>query len=239
MKKRKEIPKFLKVIFLLLWVVICFYAAQYLIGVPMALILHEKLTNPVWTTVYEALFYTATLLFTIFVPWKIFKKWPTNRTELGIRGLPTWTDIGLAIVGFVAYAILASLLVKIFSNFSFFNMTETQNTGYDTFVVGFDRLVAFVALVIIAPIAEELIFRGWLYGKLRNTITGKFSLIISMFLVSVLFGILHGQWNVGVNVFAMSLVLCGIREITGTVYGGILLHILKNAVAFYLVFIMI
>ena len=48
---------------------------------------------------------------------------------------------------------------------------------------------------------------------------------------------MHGQWNVGVNVFAMSIVLCTLREITGTIYAGILLHMLKNTIAFVLVYI--
>ena len=63
-------------------------------------------------------------------------------------------------------------------------------------------------------------------------------MVISIFLVSLLFGIVHLQWNVGVNVFAMSIVLCGLREITGTVYAGILTHMIKNGVAFYLLYIL-
>ena len=48
---------------------------------------------------------------------------------------------------------------------------------------------------------------------------------------------MHGQWNVGINVFAMSIVLCVMREITGSIYSGILLHMLKNMLAFYLLYI--
>ncbi|MBQ1528204.1 CPBP family intramembrane metalloprotease, partial [Candidatus Saccharibacteria bacterium] len=121
---------------------------------------------------------------------------------------------------------------------SFFDAEQAQELGYSMLNNGFDRLVAFFALCLVAPVTEELIFRGWLYAKLREKIPSKhLSIILSTFLVSLLFGILHGQWNVGVNVFAMSLVLCALREITGTVYSGILLHILKNTVAFVLVYI--
>ena len=38
--------------------------------------------------------------------------------------------------------------------------------------------------------------------------------------------------------FALSIVLCGLREITGTIHAGILLHMLKNGIAFYLLFVM-
>ena len=97
-------------------------------------------------------------------------------------------------------------------------------------------------LVVVAPIAEELIFRGWLYGKLRLLLSSKLSnnasMILSIILVSVLFGMVHMQWNVGVNVFALSVVLCGLREITGTIYAGILAHMLKNGIAFYLLYIL-
>ena len=157
----------------------------------------------------------------------------TNREELGLKGTPTWIDIGLAPVGFILYFLLATLLVGIFSRFDWFDVTETQNVGYDNLYSAFDRIVAFIALVVIAPIAEEIIFRGWLYGKLR----ARLSLVPAIILVSALFGFLHGQWNVGINVFALSIILCLQREITGTIYSGIVLHMLKNGIAFSLLYL--
>ncbi|MDO5451708.1 MAG: CPBP family intramembrane metalloprotease, partial [Candidatus Saccharibacteria bacterium] len=165
-----------------------------------------------------------------------------NREEMGLRGWPTWTDIGLAPVGFAVYLMLAAVLTAIFTVFPWFDPGETQNIGFSLTLTGFDRIVAFATLVVVAPIAEEIIFRGWLYGKLRAKLSEKVSnvagMIISILLVSVLFGVVHLQWNVGVNVFALSVVLCGLREITGTIYAGILLHMLKNGVAFYMLYVL-
>ena len=162
--------------------------------------------------------------------------------ELGIKGWPTWADIGLAPLGMLAYMLLATGLVAVFSIFPWFNAQEVQDVGFSTFITGFDRLIAFFTIVIIAPIAEEIIFRGWLYGNLKSSFLKKcskpLSIILANFLVSLAFGIIHLQWNVGVNVFAMSIVLCGLREITGTVYSGIILHMLKNGIAFYLVYVL-
>ena len=181
------------------------------------------------------------------VPCSLKAKWSKSskekdidRTKLGLKGLPTWTDIGLAPVGFVVYIILAAALVAIFNNFSWFDATEQQNVAFSLFLNGADRAIAFITLVIIAPITEEVIFRGWLYGKMREKTSEKVSnlasIILSSILVSILFGVVHMQWNVGVNVFALSLVLCALREITGTIYAGILLHMLKNGVAFFLLY---
>lgn len=157
-----------------------------------------------------------------------------SREELGLKGLPTWTDILLSPIGFVAQLVLSTALVSLFSSlFSWFNINEAQEVGYsDLFTTG-DKILAFLIIAIIVPIAEEIIFRGYLYGKLRKHL----NLPVAMLLTSLLFAILHGQWNVGVNVFAVSIILCSLREITGTIYAGILVHVIKNAVAFYLLFI--
>ena len=132
--------------------------------------------------------------------------------------------------------------MALFSLFPWFNASEIQDVGFNYFVSGGDRVLAFLTTVIVAPIAEEVIFRGWLYGRMREKIASRYSnvvsMIVSIFLVSLLFGIIHEQWNVGVNVFALSIVLCGLREITGTIHAGILLHMLKNGVAFWLLFMM-
>lgn len=241
-KDRPELSfwhQFLRVALLLAWVAVVMVAMQYAIVFGLYLLIgREQLTTPVWTTVSNALVYLISTLIIILVPVKFFKKQRPSREDLGFKDLPTWTDIGLAPVGLIVYLILAVALVAIFSNFPFFDATQKQELGYNV-VNGFDRIVAFFALCVVAPIAEETVFRGWLYAKLRAIIPGKsLSLVASILLVSILFGIMHGQWNVGVNVFAMSVVLCALREVTGTIYSGILLHMIKNTIAFVLVYIL-
>lgn len=229
--------------------------SQYVIGYLMVWIVGaEAMEKPVMTGVFSALSYLLTLVMVLAVPLskshkqkkaKKTGKWKwvnSDRKTLGLSGWPTWTDIGLAPVGFLVYCLLAAGLIALFSLFPWFNAEEAQEIGFSYYVNGFDRVVAFVTLVVVAPIAEEIIFRGWLYGWLREKIaaeySNKVSMIVSIFLVSLLFGLVHGQWNVGVNVFAMSIVLCGMREITGTIYSGILLHMVKNGVAFWMLFMM-
>jgi len=219
---------------LLVWVWASVTVTQFIVAYPMLWLLGpEKLQLPVWNAVYSAIVYALALCLIIFVPYKILKKEKTNREELGLLGWPTWTDIGLAPIGFVASLLVAQVFTALFSFFPWFDASEAQDVGFNYLATGSDRALAFLALVVIAPIAEEIIFRGWLYGKLRR----EFSMPLAIFLTSLLFGIVHGQWNVGVTVFAMSIVLCGLREVTGTIYSGILLHMIKNGVAFYLLYI--
>lgn len=244
MKKESEHKKFLTknwqrttcvVLTMIVWVFCSVVASQFLFGFLMVRLLGvEALNQPVWNGVYSALSYALALALIILVPPKLKAKWRTNREQLGLSGTPTWTDIGLAPVGFIVGTIFAIVLAWIFSLFSWFNAEEVQDVGFSIYMNGGEKVLAFFILVILAPIMEELIFRGWLYGKLR----ARLNMPVAIIITSLLFAVMHFQWNVGVNVFALSVVLCGLREITGTIYAGILTHMIKNGVAFYLLYVL-
>lgn len=256
--KRQTWETVFKILLLMIWVAAAVIVSQLIVGYAMFWMLgRETLSRTVPTAICSVLSYLLALTWLIFATprlvagfknideqkkdnRRINKKIAPNgasREDLGLRDLPTWTDIGLAPVGFIAYALLAAGVTAIFNIFPWFDAKQTQNVGFNAFLAGPDLVIAFIILVVIAPIAEEIIFRGWLYGKVRQILSGKMSealtITISIFLVSLLFGIVHMQWNVGVNVFALSIVLCGLREITGTIYASILTHMLKNGVAFF------
>ena len=241
--KSSRIYNILIAIALLAWVWLCIYLAQllsYFIFKWLVNTFHLE-AGTILQASYSCITYLLALVIMLGIPAllrKKFKNHPllekTSREELGLKGLPTWTDILLSPIGFIIQLVFSAALVMLFSKiFPWFNAAEAQEVGFsDLYSIG-DKIIAFFIIAIIAPIAEEIIFRGYLYGKLRK----RLNLPISILLVSLLFAVLHGQWNVGVNVFAVSIVLCSLREITGTIYAGILVHIIKNAVAFYLLFI--
>lgn len=215
--------------------IVTFYAAQFIVGIPMLIILgSETLKTPLIATIFSVLVYVLSFIFLLFT-FKHIKplKTPVTRNELGLNNLVTFSDIGLALAGFFSYLAFSAILTALFSIFPWFNLTENQPLLYSTLISPSGKILAALALVVAGPILEEVIYRGLTYGKLRK----NHSLITSILTVSILFGFLHGQWNVGVDVFALSVVACLMRETTGTIYAGIILHILKNAIAFYMLFI--
>ena len=222
-------------VYLPILAIITFYAAQFIVGVPMLVIIgSETLKTPLIATIFSVLVYVLSFIFLLFT-FKHIKplKTPVTRNELGLNNLVTFSDIGLALAGFFGYLAFSAILTALFSVFSWFNLTETQPLLYSTLISPSGKILAALALVVAGPILEEVIYRGLIYGKLRK----NHSLITSILTVSILFGFLHGQWNVGVDVFALSVVACLMRETTGTIYAGIILHILKNTIAFYMLFI--
>ena len=111
--------------------------------------------------------------------------------------------------------------------------SQAQSLGFSQ-LLGGELLIAFVVLVVLTPLFEEALFRGFLYGRLRQT---SLPWWVPAVIVSLLFGLAHGQWNVGIDVFVLSMVACGLREVTGSIWAGILLHMAKNMVAFFAVFV--
>lgn len=226
----------LEVVLFTLWAGASLIISEYIMAFPFVWIFGAEAvsSSAVLLTLYSALSYVLAAILVIFVPKLVKKKYQTNREELGLTGLPTFTDIGISILGIIATFVIAGLLTSLLSLFPWFDAEQAQDVGYSTNIVGFDRIVAFLSLVVIAPLFEELTFRGWLYGKLKS----RTPVAVAIAIVLVLFGALHGQLNVGVTVGVMSVVMCIEREITGTIYAGVLTHMLKNGIAFWLLFVL-
>lgn len=77
---------------------------------------------------------------------------------------------------------------------------------------------------IIAPVCEELIFRGWLHPLLRTRLP-RFATII---ITSLVFAALHGNITQSVTAFILGCGLSYLYEKTGRVSIGIITHALAN-----------
>lgn len=238
-KKDEKYKKRLTVFWALaitLWVGFVFFAAQIVVFLIARILINAvnwSINENVAQTVCMVISYALALGVLILVAKKIFSAQVT-RDSLGLRGLPTWTDILLSPVGYIVSLLGAVAIVYVMQLIlPVVNWSETQDVGFNNVISLTDRIITFVALVILAPLMEELIFRGYLYSRLR----GKMSALPAIILVSVLFGVMHGQWNVGIVVGVMSVVLCIAREMTGTIYAGILMHMIRNGIAFYMLYV--
>lgn len=91
-------------------------------------------------------------------------------------------------------------------------------------------LQAFTA-IIVAPVGEELLFRGVLYGFIKQRGHPRLALWVS----AVLFAVVHGN-AVGFLFFIfLSMILVALYEQTKNIFAPILLHALFNAVNFTLI----
>lgn len=86
---------------------------------------------------------------------------------------------------------------------------------------------AVVVLAVLAPLAEELVFRGLLYGWLR----GFLPFILTAILTSALFGLAHGEWAHAIVAGILGMALAYMREKSGSLWPPIVAHVVNNLIA--------
>jgi membrane protease YdiL (CAAX protease family) len=89
-----------------------------------------------------------------------------------------------------------------------------------------DRLPMILMAVAVAPVAEEVIFRGYLHGVLRKY-AGRW---ISLLVTSLIFAAMHGHLPALVPLFLLAVALVLVYEKTGSLWAPILMHATFNTV---------
>ncbi len=166
----------------------------------------------------------------------ILKRRNLALAKIGLGRRPKADDLVKALIGFATFFALI-IVVNIIFNALFPDLSnEKQDVGFHLLNGPLDYVCAFFALVILPPIGEEILMRGYLYSGLRSF----WKFLPSMITTSLLFGLAHLQlgngtavlWAAGINTFVLSIVLVTLREKTGALYAGMLVHSLNNLIAF-------
>ena len=93
----------------------------------------------------------------------------------------------------------------------------------DSFIV---NICLIIYAVIVAPISEELIFRGLILGKLK-----QYGNVFASIIVSLLFALIHGNLPQSIPTFIVSLFLCWVTLQSNSIIPAISIHMINNAVA--------
>ncbi len=161
--------------------------------------------------------------------WLVLRKYKAGWSTLGLRKfniVKAALLIGAVFVAFFALAWLAMIVVQILV--PSFNPNQAQVNEFTTAVTGNAKLISFFALVVIPPIVEEILFRGFMFPAF----SGKVGMLFGALFSSLLFGFAHLQANVGVYTVVLGLLLCFMYKKTNSIIPGMLLHMLNNYVAY-------
>ncbi|WP_456437131.1 CPBP family intramembrane glutamic endopeptidase [Psychroserpens sp.] len=147
------------------------------------------------------------------------KKKLSYKNDIGLL-IPKWKTLLFWVGLFVLLIVLEEYLLSINNDGEIISWKEKYTT--------FQILSRSIAIIIIAPITEELIFRGLLYWKIKTTRLNYFGAIL---IPAILFSAIHFQYS--------ELLTFGIIFIDGLFYGlarhysksvilTIILHSLSN-----------
>jgi membrane protease YdiL (CAAX protease family) len=155
---------------------------------------------------------------------------------IGLGRRPNKKDVYKAGLGFLAFYGLLIIAGAILGLFYPDLNKGTQDVGFNNLNTSLDTLLAFFALVFLPPLGEEVLVRGYLYSGLRQ----KMRYLPALLITSLFFGAAHLPggtdtsllWAAGLNTFVLSVVLVYLRENTGMLYAGMMVHMLNNLIAF-------
>jgi membrane protease YdiL (CAAX protease family) len=168
--------------------------------------------------------------------WFFLHKRRAGWQPLGFSRSPVWKDLGYALGGYAVYFGLLILVFSLAGSFTQINLDQKQELGFDNLLGSGEKLMALISLVLLPPLVEETVFRGFLFTGLRK----KLVFVQATLIASLLFASLHLLesskgllWVAGIDTFVLSIVLCYLREKTGALWASIGLHAIKNAIAFW------
>ena len=148
---------------------------------------------------------------------------------VGWRPWDMWRSLPLVLLLLAAtlfYSLLASSLIE---------QVYPQAKDWVQTPKGTPWIVAFLAMAtLFAPIAEELLFRGWIYTSLRGVIGVRWGILVS----AVLFALAHWESThlYALAVFPVGLALGYLRQRADSIAASITFHSLYNGIAAVLLF---
>lgn len=93
-------------------------------------------------------------------------------------------------------------------------------------IISCSFLSQIAATVVAAPLLEEMLMRGVIYGRLRETVREPRA---AMFISALIFGLFHGNVVQGIYAFVMGLFFVQVYEACNSLFLAILAHIVVNS----------
>jgi membrane protease YdiL (CAAX protease family) len=146
--------------------------------------------------------------------------------DFGLRRSRFWASVGLLLAVWLGFLILSAAWAALVS------LDQQQELPEELGADGplLNALAVVVLVTVVAPLGEELFFRGFFFGALRNW--------RGPWLAAVLTGLVFGGIHVGsspigylVPLMIFGAGLCLLYEWTGSLYPAIALHALNNSIA--------
>ncbi|HET7320139.1 MAG TPA: type II CAAX endopeptidase family protein [Candidatus Saccharimonadales bacterium] len=232
----------------LTFAVVIFFASQIIAGLVVSIYpafqhwsharANDWLDNSVLAQFFFVLLAEGLVLETIYLWLHGFR---TKFSAIGwVR--PRLRDAAIGLAGWGIYFVVFLLLVsQVQHYFPHFNINQEQQIGFNHVHGTTGLVLTFVSLVVLPPLAEELLMRGFLYTSFRK----RLNFLWATLLTSAIFASAHlpeggaagPLWIGAIDTFLLSLVLCYMREKTGSLWPGITAHAIKNGIAFMALFV--
>lgn len=164
----------------------------------------------------------------LLLVWYYLRRYRASWAAVGWRQVNWLKAAGYLLGAFILFALLIGPLLQLIA---LLNPSFQPNQPQQNEFVGAannHRVLALIALVVLPPIVEETVFRGFIFPAIAKRWGFWAGAIVS----SILFGFAHLQANVSVYTFVLGILLCFMYARLRSIIPGIGLHMLNNYLAF-------
>lgn len=91
-------------------------------------------------------------------------------------------------------------------------------------------LVGVMLYGVVSPFVEEVVFRGFVYGRMRVYMPNVWAILVS----ALLFGVYHGNFVQGIYGFVMGILFTVVYEKYKNFYLPVIMHAIANLVGYYI-----
>ena len=190
------------------------------------------------TTVYQGLFSTVYGLFAIgaFIVYNIIRSYKRDRLILtgksDIYNYIAAVVIAFGLLGVVTIYMYGVVYVsehvqKVADDVAVYAERIDRYTKVEVQTVpAWDTILDFISSILIIPLAEELAFRGAVFGELREKMHPAIAAVIS----SMIFGFMHGVSIQVVYAVICGIVLCFVYHYSRSIWVSFLVHSIFNLI---------
>ena len=171
------------------------------------------------------------ILLTVVYLW-IVRRRKVSWSALGFRRPPL---LPMALAPFIVLGQLASVAVTNLLVLNFIGEFENPQIAAISGEQGFSWLTFGLMLLlagVVAPLVEEILFRGLLYGWLRS----RLPIVLAVVVSAAVFAVAHVIPILVPARFVVGIILAVAYDLSGSLWLSILLHSLQNSLAVVLIF---
>ncbi len=165
-------------------------------------------------------------IFAIFlcIAWN---KQKVSLENIGFHKVPFFKTLGIIVLSWIIISALLVILTSLLPNLPGF---QPQESHLDIFGNSLVQKIGFAILaIVIAPLFEEIIFRGILFPWMLQWLSPLLAIIFN----GMLFGLLHLEFQSFIPLALIGTILAFLRYKTKSLYPTIGFHVINNTLAVF------
>jgi membrane protease YdiL (CAAX protease family) len=150
--------------------------------------------------------------------------------HFGLRSAPFWPAVGWAALGVFSFYLVSAVYAGLVQPDAEQDVVESLGGDEGTFGL----VIAGLMVIAVAPVVEEIFFRGFFYRALRS----RFPIALAALMDGLLFGVIHFNFDGAEGLLILpplallGFIFCLVYEKTGSLYPVIGMHAFNNALAY-------